>query len=104
LAHMPCWRPWSFYPKTVEITCAKWNAYKLPYRFYTTGQHRLAISTASSYKHFITIHCSQYTCLVIGFAAIAYSLILIMAITQLTDNSQLSLGWARGISNSSSMH
>jgi hypothetical protein len=22
LAHMPCWPPWSFYPKTVEITCA----------------------------------------------------------------------------------
>jgi hypothetical protein len=28
LAHMPCWPSWSFYPKTVEITCAKWNAYK----------------------------------------------------------------------------
>ena len=28
-AHTPCCSPWSFYPKTVETTCPKWNAYKL---------------------------------------------------------------------------
>jgi hypothetical protein len=29
--YMPCWSPWLFSPKTVEITCPKWNAYKLIY-------------------------------------------------------------------------
>ena len=32
LAHMPCCLSWSFYPKTVKITCPKWNAYELIYR------------------------------------------------------------------------
>ena len=32
LAHMPCCLSWSFYPKTVEITCPKRNAYELMYR------------------------------------------------------------------------
>ena len=29
-AALPCWLPWSTYPKTVEIICPKWNAYSGP--------------------------------------------------------------------------
>ena len=34
-AALPCRPPWSTYPKTVEIICPKWNAYKLLFRSYT---------------------------------------------------------------------
>jgi hypothetical protein len=35
-AALPCRPSWSTFPKTVEIICPKWNAYKLIYRSLTT--------------------------------------------------------------------
>jgi hypothetical protein len=59
LAHMPCrrkWPPWSFYPKTDEITCPKWNAYKHLYRSWT--RRRLGIfarSDCTDLLNFMTV-------------------------------------------------
>jgi hypothetical protein len=76
LEHMPFWPPWSFYPKTVEITCPKRNAYKLIYKSYTTCIQALSCikfrwNTASRNIYFEFFKMSGFTrarvhCAIIG--------------------------------------
>ena len=52
LVHMPFCSSWSFYPKTVEITCLKRNANKFIYRSLTTLAKLISMMKDSAIYHF----------------------------------------------------